>query len=517
MLRRVLLSLSVLAAPALAQDKVLRVVPSADLRVLDPHYSVVITRIHAMMIYETLFAWDGKQQPQPQMVESWTSSDDKLLWRFTLRPGLRFHDGQEVTSNDVVASLRRWMTRDVVGTKLSTYLAALEADDARTFSIRLNKPAPFLLFALGSAIGRVPFILRAEDAAQDLSKPLTTTVGSGPFRFNREQWMSGQRVVYDRNTDYVPRSEPADGLAGGRVVKLDRVQWTIMPDPSTAAAALTAGEVDMWERAAADLLPVLERSREVVIEQASPLPTQGLLRPNGVQPPFNDPRARLALAYLVDQRDAMAAGIGDEKWWQTCESYYICGGPLESLAGTEAYPRVDLERARQLLAESGYKGEKIVFITTNEIEYMGRVAEVVADRLRAIGANVDLQYSDWGTVVTRLPNQGEPEKGGWNLFVTSSSGATMAHPLTNLGTDMSCERRNFSGWVCDPESERLRQIFLDATPEQQPAALTALHTRLTQVQPYRVLGQWHAPYARRNNVTGVLPAPVMVYWNIDKQ
>lgn len=517
MLIRLLMFLCLSVAPALAQQKVLRVVPSADLRVLDPQYSVVITRIHAMMIYDTLFSWDSKQQPRPQMVESHTTSDDGLLWRFTLRPGLRFHDGQDLTTADVVASLRRWMARDIVGTKLASYIATMEADDPRTFSIRLSRPAPFMLFALGSAIGRVPFILRASDAATDAGTPITTTIGSGPFRFNREQWLSGQRVVYDRNPDYTPRSEPPDGLAGGHVVKVDRVEWHVMPDPSTAAAALQAGEVDMWEQASADLLPVLERNRNVVVDRAAPLPNQGLLRPNGLLPPFNDPRARLALAYLVDQRDAMAAGVGDEKWWRACESYYICGGPLGTIAGTDGYAKPDRERARQLLAESGYKGEKIVFITTNEIPWMGRMAEVVADGLRSIGANVDLQYADWGTVVTRLPNQGPTDKGGWNLFVTGSSGTTMAHPLTNLATDMSCRRTNFSGWVCDEEVERLRQTFLDAPDAGRQAALEALHRRLAEVQPYRILGQWDIPYARRTSVTGVLPAAVMVYWNIDKQ
>ncbi len=514
---RIALLLLALAAPALAQQKVLRVVPHADLRTLDPvAVSVVITRIHGLMIYESLFAWDSKLQPHPQMVESYSQSQDGLLWRFTLRPNLRFHDGQPVTTADVVASLRRWMARDVVGSKLATYVVSFEAEDARTLVFKLSRPAPFILYALGSAVGQIPIVMRAADAATDAGTPVTTTVGSGPFRFNREQWLSGQRVVYDRNTDYVPRSEPADGLAGGRVVKVDRVEWRIIPDASTAAAALQAGEVDLWEQAASDLVPVLQRNNSVVVDRLSPLQNQGMLRPNSLFPPFNDPRARRALAHLVDQSDVMAAGVGDEKWWRRCGSFFICGSPLGTEAGFDAFATPNVAEARRLLAEAGYRGEKIVFMTTSEIAWIGRMAEVVAARMREAGMNVDMQYNDWGTMITRQPQKTAPAQGGWNIFVTGASGATMMHPLTNIGTNMTCAGTQFAGWPCDEEAEKLRQTAIDAPEAERMAAVEALHRRLMELQPYTLLGQWDVPYARRAAVTGVLPSPVIVYWNIDK-
>jgi len=517
MMRRLVMLLAALAAPALAQPKVLRVVPHADLRTLDPMaVSVVITRIHGLMIYESLFAWDSRLQPHPQMVEAYSQSEDGLLWRFTLRPSLRFHDGQPVTTTDVVASLKRWMARDVVGSKLAAYIVSIDAEDARTLVIKLSRPAPFILFALGSAVGQIPVIMRAADAATDPGKPVTTTVGSGPFRFNRDEWLSGQRVVYDRNTDYVPRSEPADGLAGGRVVKVDRVEWRIIPDASTVAAALQSGEIDIWEQAAADLIPVLQRNRDIVVDRLSSLQNQGMLRPNALFPPFNDPRARRALAHLVDQRDTLAAGFGDEQWWRTCGSFFVCGSPYGSEEGSDAFGRVDIDRAKRLLAEAGYKGEKIVLITTSEIAWIGRMAEVVAANMRAAGMNVDLQYNDWGTMITRQPRKDPPDQGGWNVFVTGASGATMMHPLTNIGTNMTCAGTQFAGWPCDEEAEKLRQAFIDAPEAERSAALEALHRRLMEMQPYTLLGQWDPPYARRTAVTGVLPSPVIVYWNIDK-
>lgn len=509
------------AAGAQAQTapaKTLRVAPHADLKTLDPvAASIVITRMHGLMIYETLFGWDSKLAPKPQMVETYSTAPDRLSWTFTLRPGLKFHDGQPVTTKDVIASLKRWMKRDTIGGKLGEYTEDLQAVDERTFVLRLKRPMELVPFALGSAVGQIPVIMREADALTDPMKPVTETIGSGPFKFNREEWRSGAKVVYDRNPDYVPRAEPADGLAGGRVVKVDRVEWTIMPDPATAAAALQAGEIDIWEQPSQDLIPVIAKAAGIKVERYSNLMNQVMLRPNHLHPPFDNPKARLALAFATDQTDFLAGGFGDEQWWKRCDAYFVCGGPNGTQAGAEAYAKPNLETARRLLAESGYRGEKLVLSTSNDIASIGRMAEVAADSLKKVGFNIDVQFSDWGTVTTRQQNKGKPEQGGWNLFVTYASGATMQSPLTNIGTNMACERA-WAGWPCDAEAEKLRGAVVDAPDDAaRLAAVEALHRRLAEMQPYRVLGQFDQPYARRDTISGVLAAPVMLFWNIEKK
>ncbi|MBN8941979.1 MAG: ABC transporter substrate-binding protein [Rhizobiales bacterium] len=501
-----------------APQRVLRVAPHADLKTLDPvAASIVITRMHGLMIYETLFAWDSNLQPRPQMVKSFQTSADGLAWTFTLRPGLKFHDGQPVTTRDVIASLKRWMARDTIGGKLGEYTDRMEATDDRTFVLRLKRPFALVPFALGSAVGQIPAIMRESDAASDPMKPVTEAIGSGPFRFNRTEWRSGAKVVYDRNPDYVPRAEPADGLAGGRVVKVDRVEWLIMPDPATAAAALQTGEIDIWEQPSQDLIPVITGNRSIRVERYSNLANQVMLRPNHLYPPFNNPKARLALAYATDQADFLAGGFGDEQFWRRCNAYFVCGGPNGTEAGTEGYAKPDLDTARRLLRESGYHGERLVLTTSNDIAAIGRMAEVTADALKKVGFNVDVQFSDWGTVTTRQQNRGAPDQGGWNLFVTYASGATMQSPMTNIGTNMGCERA-WAGWPCDAEAERLRGAVVDATDDAaRKSAVEALHRRLAEVQPYRVLGQFDQPYARRTNISGVLTAPVMLFWNVEKK
>ena len=499
-----------------APPKVLRVVPSADLTQLDPGFaSIVITRIYGLMIYETLFAWDSKLQPKPQMVKNWSTSEDKLSWRFTLRPGLRFHDGQRVTTADVIPSLQRWMLRDVVGQKLAASVGGMVALDADSFEIRLTRPYPALLFSLGSGIGQVPIIMRAQDLAGDPAKPITTAIGSGPFKFNAALRVSGALTVFDRNPDYVPRDEPPDGLAGGRRVKVDRVEWRVIPDAATAVAALQAGEVDVLEQAALELVPLLRRNKAVQVRRLTDLSTQAMLRPNALYPPFNDPRARLALALIVNQADVMAAAFGDAENWSACRAYFICGSPNGTLAGMQAL-KPDLARAKALLAEAGYKGETLVFPSTREIAWIGQAAQVVADEMKQAGLNVEIAWGDWGTTAGRQSNRAAPDKGGWNLFVTGASGPTMQSPLTNIGTNMNCNGRNFPGWPCDEEAERLRQAVLDADDTSRPAALDTLHAHLATVQPYVVLGQYEQRVALRGNVTGFLESPVMLYWNLDK-
>ncbi|SEE14402.1 peptide/nickel transport system substrate-binding protein [Rhizobiales bacterium GAS191] len=503
------------AAPA----KVLRVAPHADLSLLDPMFaSIVITREYALMVYETLFAWDANLQPRPQMVDSWTTSPDGLVWRFNLRDGLRFHSGEPVTTSDVIASLKRWMQRDIVGQKLGAAAASLDRIDDKTFEIKLKQPVGYMLFALGSGIGQIPAIMRAKDLEGDPAKPVTTAIGSGPFMLNKAETVSGSRVVFDRNTDYVPRQEPASGLAGGRVAKVDRVEWKFIPDPATAAAALQNGEVDIWEQPTLDLVALITRNPQVKVKPLSKLSNQAMLRPNSLYPPFNDPRARLALAYLTDQADVLAGGFGDEKWWKNCASFFICGGPFGTQSGTDAFGKPNIELAKKLLAEAGYKGEKLVMMSSKDIAPIGQMAEVVADELAKAGVNVDLIWSDWGSVTTRQINRGPPAQGGWNLFVTTASGPTMHSPLTNIGTNMSCDQKNFAGWPCDDEAEKLRQAFLDAPDDaSRQGAVEALHKRLAEMQPYRVLGQYDQPIAFRSNVTGLLESPVVVYWNVEKQ
>ena len=506
--------------PAIAQTppNVLRVVPQGEVKVFDPHQSQVnLTSMHAALVYDTLFSWDADMVARPQLVESWTVSDDKLLYTFVLRPGLKFSDGSALTSRDVVATLKRLFLRDSQIQSLASRVTALEPGDERSFTLRLKEPFRFVEFLLGGSNGVAGGIMREKEAATDPFTAISEIVGSGPFRFVKAEYQPGARIVYEKNPYYSPRSESPSGFAGGKLAKVDRVEFVIIPDATVAVAALRNGEVDFVDSPSLDVIPTVAGDPNIVVGEVWPIETYVVLRPNSIQPPFNNVKARQALAYMSDQREYMSAAYGDQKYWRECYAYWVCGSPNGTEAGSEDFHRPNLEKARQLMIESGYKGEKVVLIGGADVPAYNNLTLVTADRLKKIGINVDLQMSDWGSVSARRAKKDPPAQGGWNLFHTSANGAQLASPLVSPSTIMTCDGKNFVGWPCDEMEEALRQQYIAETdPEKQKALVEAMHRRLWEVVPYVPLGQLKQPFLWRKTVTGVLKSNTLVFWNIAK-
>jgi len=513
-----LLAATTFAGPATAQ-KVLKVVPHADLRVLDGYQTTAtITSMHMAAVYDTLFGWDEKMVAKPQMVENYTVSSDNLTYTMTLRPGLKFHDGSPVTSKDVFASVKRLVQRESLGRTLEGFLAKIEAKDDKTVVMTLKEPFGFALFSL-SGINQAGGIYREKEAMTDPATPITETIGSGPFKFVKSEWVPGSKVVYEKNRDYVPRSEPSDGLAGGKVVKLDRVEYVVIPDSTTSYAALAKGEVDLLDLPALDNVPTIERNPDVVISKIFNTGIYGMLRPNHLQPPFNNVKARQALALMVDQREYAQASYGGERFWKDstpCLSLWICGGPFGTQAGTETYAKQNIERAKQLMAESGYKGEKIVLMGASDIGVLKSLTLVTADNLKKIGVNVDLQLQEWGNVVARRGKKDPPDQGGWHIFHTTSGGASQALPFSALGSNTACDAAWF-GWPCDQAAEKMRQAFMrEPDPTKQKQIADAWHKQLWENIPFVPVGQYDQPIIHRKNVTGIVRGVMIVWWGIDK-
>src|SRR6185503_4594390 len=249
--RRGLLGLAALAlatalAPATATaESTLKVALHSDLKIIDPVWTTaLISTHHGMMVYDTLFSLDQKLQVQPQMVDKWSVSEDKLTWTFTLRDGLEWHDGQPVTAEDCVASLKRWSARDGMGQKLMSFVAELKPTDAKTFTMQLKEPYGLVLATLGKATSNIPFMMPKRVAETDPNTQITEAIGSGPFIFKRDEWKPGEKAVYLKNPKYKPRAEPASGFAGGKMAKVDRVEWIWIADAQTSVNALLNGEID---------------------------------------------------------------------------------------------------------------------------------------------------------------------------------------------------------------------------------------------------------------------------------
>ena len=275
-----------LAAPAIARgegSQVLTFVPQADLAVLDPIWTTTYqTRDHGFLVFDTLFGLDSQFRPQPQMAEGAVSEDDGKTWRITLRPGLMFHDGTKVLARDCVASIKRWGARDGFGQALIAATDEIAASDDKTIRFRLKYPFPLLPDALAKTPPSICPIMPERLAVTDPYKQVTEMVGSGPYRYKADERVAGSRVVYERNTNYVPRPNGTpDGTAGPKIAYIDRIEWHIIPDPGTVAAALQNGEIDWWLVPQADLLPLLRKQPQLEGREHRP---HRLRRDDALQP-----------------------------------------------------------------------------------------------------------------------------------------------------------------------------------------------------------------------------------------
>ena len=312
-----------LAAPSVQAQQglpTLRFVAHADLKVLDPIWTTAyITRNHAYLVYDTLFGTDENLQIKPQMVERTTVSPDRMKYTFTLRNGLLWHDGQPVVSEDCVESLKRWGRKDRFGQLLLAHTGRIASVDSKTFTLELTEPFGPVLDALGKPSNNVPFMMPARIASTPPEEQIKEFVGSGPFKFVRDEWQPGEQAVYVRNSDYLPRGEPPSGSTGGKIAHLDKVIWRYVPDPWDAADDLAAGKVDWWEQPPLDFIPKMEQSPDLQVQLNDPLGTQGWLRPNCLHPPFNNRKARQALVHMMDQVTYLAWAIGPSQYYRECE------------------------------------------------------------------------------------------------------------------------------------------------------------------------------------------------------
>ncbi len=503
-------------AAARGDPDVLRIVPIGDLQNVDPIWSTVyVSRNHGYLVFDTLFAADENLEMQPQMVDHWEVSDDNLVYTFTLREGMTWHDGEPVLAEDCVASIERWAARDGMGQTLFENVQSIDAVDDLTFTITLERPVGFVIEALGKLDSTVPFMMPKRLAETDPFEQISEVIGSGPFRFVQDEWSPGTVTVYERFEDYVPRDEPPSLAAGGKVVHFDRVEWHYLPDSTTAVSALQTGEVDFLERPPHDFQAILEADPDIQVDITDPVGTQYFMAPNHLYPPFDDPRARQALLHLVDQEAFLQSSIGDPTRYSECYAFWACGSPLASDVGSEALAGVDLDRARELFEETGWDfDEPIVVLDPTDRVTLHALALVTAEMLRSIGLTVELRAMDWGTLISSRASQEPPSEGGWNLFSTSAVAAGITNPIVNTFAQTTCDEAWF-GWSCDEEAAELRTEWGYATdPDEQMALAEALQERLYEVVPYVILGQFQDVVAYRSDLEGVIQGPAQFYWNM---
>ena len=508
-----------LAKPAIAAPVSTIVhVPQGNLVTIDPVFTTAqVTRNAAAMVFETLFGRDEKLEAKPQMLEGFLVEANGLRWTMRLRDGLLFHDGSPVLARDCVASLRRWMKRDAIGQTVAERLDALEAADDKTLVWRMKKPFAALPNALAKT-QNTPSIMPERIAATDPFKQIPEVIGSGPFRYVPDEYVSGHRAVFAKFDKYNPRSEPVSFAAGGYRVLVDRVEWQIIPDPATAANALVTGSVDWLDSPLPDLLPMLTSKSDIVVAPVDIYGTFGGLRPNCLQGPTVNPGVRRAMLAAIDQVDVMTAVMGsDPSLFKAPTGFFIPGAGSASDADMDRVrKRPGKDAIKSMLKQSGYAGERIVFMHPTDQVYYDAMSSVAVAAFRDIGLNIDEQVTDWGTVVERRASKESLDKGGWSMFPYGAPAADYQDPIfaTNLRGN---GKAAWFGWPDDPKAEDLRNRWMDSNDAAERHRLDAeIQAHAFETVPFIPLGQYLPPAAYSKKLTGVLKGAVPVFWNVTK-
>ncbi|POR51906.1 ABC transporter substrate-binding protein [Bosea psychrotolerans] len=507
-----------IAAPRLAASqsaRVLKFVPQADLALLDPIQSTgLVIRHHALLVFDTLYGVDEQLRPQPQMAQGHVVENGGLVWRISLRDGLRFHDGERVLARDCVASIKRWGARDTYGLSLMAVVDEITAPSDTEIRFRLKRPFPLLADVLGKPGTNVCVMMPERLAQTDPMQRVTEMVGSGPFRYLANERVPGSLNTYEKFSGYVPRpgGEPSF-MAGPKVVHFDRVEWRTIPDAATAAAALQTGEIDWWEQPISDLIPTLKANRSLKVEVLDRFGAVAMIRFNHLQPPFDRPEMRRALLAAIKQEDYMIAVAGEDRsYWADSVGFFAPGSPMANSAGMEALPKTpDIGRVREALKAAGYAGERIVMPVPTDFPALNAMSEVSGDMLRRAGINLDYQALDWGTVLQRVASQQPIDKGGWNIWCNYSTGVSAVNPAAHTYL-RGVGRTGTFGWPTSLELEQMRSDWFSAPDEGARLDISKrMQVQAFQDLPYIPLGVFYQPTAYRNNLTGVLKGFPLFY------
>jgi peptide/nickel transport system substrate-binding protein len=479
---------------------VLRVAMIGEPPTLDAHLSTAtITREIGAQIFETLYTLDARYEAVPLLAEGHQVLDGGKRYVIQIRKGARFHNGKELDAADVVASLRRWGAISSTGKTIFKGVEAVEAKGPSTVEIRLKEPSVILPVVLG-AIG--PFAAIYPKSVVDASGdgPLKELVGTGPFRLAEHR--PDRHIKLVRFDGYASRQEPPSGLAGQRTAYLDELIFLPVPEEATRYAGLQSAEYDYAQQLRPDHYEGLRAGGGVTPIVVKPYGWAVLVL-NLKQGVLTDRRLRQAIQAAVNVEPAMLVAMGHKDFFRVDPGLFFQEQTWHSMAGARLYNQQDPAKARRLLQEAGYQGQPLRWMVTTEYEHHYKPALVVKSQLEEVGFKIDLQVSDWATVVSR---RNKPEL--WDIFSTAV--VFDAEPSTSV--QVLCE---WPGWWCSPEKDALLQAMGREPDAKKRFALWEKVQGLFYEDAARVrLGDYFRMDGRRADVQGYQPGPYMRFWNV---
>ncbi|MGO4674405.1 ABC transporter substrate-binding protein [Bosea sp. 2YAB26] len=448
-------------------------------------------------VYEPLFTFDANWATQPMLAAALpTVSADGKTYTIELRKGVKLHNGRDLDSEDVVASLKRWLEMTPRGKGLAKSIASLTAKGPSTVEIQLSKVEPALLAHLA-----LPSGFAAIMAKESIATPLTEFVGTGPYKFRERK--PDQFVVLVKHDGYASRSEPASGYAGKREAKIDELRFIPVPSANTRVEGAIAGQYQF-----ADQLPVESYKKVSAASGTRPVLTMPFGFPyfptNTKQGPMADLKVRQAFQMALDLEEVMMAGFGEPKFFALAAEHFPKGSPFYSEAGKDKYSKPDVAGAKKLLAEAKYDGAPLRILNSKQYDFHHRMALVMAEQLKAAGFKVQLDVVDWATLVQR---RGDPAL--WDIYITHS--AFLPEPMLSppqLG-------EGAPGWWSSPAKEAALSAFNN---EPDPAKRGALWGKVQQVVydevPYIRAGNFAALAGASPKLSGYAAMPWPSFWNV---
>ncbi len=469
-----------------------KIVSQASINSLDPVWtSAYVTIAVAQHMFETPFGWDSSLTAQPRMVESWEVSSDNLKYTFTLRDGLLFHDGRQVTAEDAVASINRWLSWSRGTSSMMKSFAVedpLAVVDEMTFSLQLKEPYGSVISSFGLPHATPVIMPKDVVGGRIASEVVEEWVGSGVYKF--DTWEPGHQVVLDRHASYTPRSEAGDHLVGETVAYIDKLTWLEVPDEETKIAGLETGEWDVVDGAGFDFFKRLKANPDMVIPQYKPGHRSFFIL-NGSIPPFSDVKARQAVQAAVDIEQVMAS-LGDRDLWILCPAIYYCGTPLETHVGQEFYNEKNMEKAKQLLADSIYDGSELYMMNPTDYATITPLGFILKPLLEDMGFKVDMPAQDWSSVVANI-NQAADQ---WNALTSWGVHWASGEPISDSvipGT------RPWNAKV--PILADLRLQYAETVdPVKQKQLVDQIQLEVYKNVPSIYLGQWFSIYPHLKDI-----------------
>jgi peptide/nickel transport system substrate-binding protein len=397
-------------------------------------------------MFETLYAFDSHYTPQPLLATGEKVEDGGKKLVIGLRKGVKFHNGQEMTSADVVASLNRWGQFGARGQLLMKNVTSLQATGPYEVTMVLSEPngawKNMLAYPEG---GPVIYPVSIVDSAANKPIEPKDYIGTGPYKFG--EWRPNRYVELVRFDGYSRLATPGDGYAGARVANFDAIRFTPVPDVGTRVSGVQAGDYDYAEFISGDLYESLKSDPAIAIHRSG-APLFGLFFTNSKAGILKDNfLLRRAIQTALKKDEALRASFGPKELWEANGSIFPKGTPWYTEAGIEAYNVGDPAKAKQMAKEAGYDGTPIRLLVSTNYQTHFDQATVFTRQLAEAGINIQMMVVDWATL---LKMRGQPEQ--WDIFVTHHSFVPDPILVTFLND-------SYPGWWKTPEKEALRAAF----------------------------------------------------------